>query len=80
MRDEPRDPDQPDNLFEPVDTARDYGAHGPFAQSSHNTSYETLAAEHKTGLAAVALGIVGVIGLVLAAAGLSSLPRLTRNL
>jgi hypothetical protein len=30
IRDERRDPNQPDNLFEPADAGKDYGAHGAF--------------------------------------------------
>jgi|SRR5690348_4050908 len=59
MRDQPRNPDQPDNLFHPVDTTKDYGAHGAFDSESINHSYEVWAAEHK-GLIAVAVGATAV--------------------
>jgi len=56
MRDEPRDPNQPDNLFAPVDEDKDYGAHGAFDDRSISRSYEMWASEHLplvlTGLAA----------------------------
>ena len=54
MRDEPKDPNQPDNLFEPADTLKDYGAHGAFDNRSIDHSYQTWAAEHK-GIVAGAL-------------------------
>jgi len=59
MRPEPRDPNQPDNLFEPADTTQDYGAHGAFDSRSINRSYELWAAEHK-GVVAGALGLAGL--------------------
>jgi short-subunit dehydrogenase len=46
MRDEPRDPDQPDNLFEPADEKKDYGAHGAFDKQAITRSYEMWASEH----------------------------------
>jgi NAD(P)-dependent dehydrogenase (short-subunit alcohol dehydrogenase family) len=54
MRDQPKDPNQPDNLFEPADTLKDYGAHGAFDSRSIDHSYQTWAAEHK-GIVAGAL-------------------------
>lgn len=63
MRSEPRDPNQPNNLFEPVDSTQDFGAHGVFDDRSKNRSYEVWAAEHK-GLIAGALA--GAAGLALA--------------
>jgi hypothetical protein len=69
MRAEHRDPNQPNNLFEPVDTTNDYGAHGAFDDRSIDRSYEVWAAEHK-GIVAGALAGVGglaVAGVLLAA-------------
>jgi NAD(P)-dependent dehydrogenase (short-subunit alcohol dehydrogenase family) len=67
MRAQPRDPNQPDNLFEPVDATRDYGAHGAFDDRSKWRSYEVWAAEHKGMLAgvtaAVALTTAGALRL-----------------
>ena len=65
MRDEPRDPNQPDNLFEPADETKDYGAHGAFDDRSINRSYEMWVSEHMpfvlagvtTGLAAAIAGL-----------------------
>ena len=65
MRPEPRDPNQPDNLFEPVDTSKDYGAHGAFDDRSIGRSYEVWVAEHKGMLAgAVAGGGAAAAGLL----------------
>lgn len=68
MREEPRDPDQPDNLFAPADTARDYGAHGVFDDRSIDRSYEVWAVEHKGVVAGALAGIGGLAvgGLLLA--------------
>jgi NAD(P)-dependent dehydrogenase (short-subunit alcohol dehydrogenase family) len=60
MRDEKRNPNQPDNLFQPVDTTQDYGSHGAFDQRSINRSYEVWAAEHKGIIATALAGIAGV--------------------
>jgi short subunit dehydrogenase len=70
MRDEPRDPNQPDNLFEPVDETKDYGAHGAFDDRSISRSYEMWASEH------VPLVLAGVTaGLAAAIAGLALVSR-----
>jgi short-subunit dehydrogenase len=60
MRDEPRDPNQPDNLFKPADTTRDYGAHGAFDQRSIDHSYQVWAAEHKGIVAGALAALAGV--------------------
>ncbi len=70
MRPEPRDPNQPDNLFEPVDTSKDYGAHGAFDNRSIGRSYEVWVAEHKGMLAGAIAGVGGA-----AAAGLVLMSR-----
>ncbi|HEV2460150.1 MAG TPA: hypothetical protein VGS80_17480 [Ktedonobacterales bacterium] len=56
MRDERRDPNQPDHLFEPADAGKDYGAHGAFDTRSIEKSYETWTAEHKGVVAAATAG------------------------
>lgn len=63
MRDQPNR-HGPDNLYEPVDTDEDYGAHGAFDSQSIPRSYQLWAAEHKGFLAASA----GAAALALAAA------------
>jgi len=65
--DGPNDPNAPGNLYEPMDSTRDYGAHGAFDGRSTPRSYELWAAEHKGILAAgagalVAIGAMGAIG------------------
>lgn len=63
MRDEPREPNKPDNLFTPVDENKDYGAHGAFDDRAISHSYEMWTSEHLplvlAGLAA-GLGAMGV--------------------
>ncbi len=56
---EPRDPDQPENLWQPADANRDFGTHGRFDGRSTDHSYQVWASEHHGvlgGLAAAALG------------------------
>ena len=57
---QPKDPDQPSNLFDPADgpDARDYGAHGVFDDRAHAHSPQLwFSHHHKTlvGVGAVAL-------------------------
>ncbi|GAA4056669.1 SDR family oxidoreductase [Actinomadura miaoliensis] len=61
---EPRDPDQPANLWEPADgkDGKDFGAHGVFDARAHQRSPQTWAAQHR-----LALGAAG--GALAAAAG-----------
>ena len=68
MREQPRDPNQPNNLFAPVDTTEDYGAHGAFDDRSIDRSDEVWAAEHKGIVAGALAGIGGLAvgGLLLA--------------
>jgi hypothetical protein len=61
MRDEKRNPNQPDNLFQPVDTTQDFGSHGAFDQRAINRSYEVWAAEHKGIIATALAGVAGVV-------------------
>ena len=58
--DGPRDSNAPDNLFHPVDSERDYGAHGAFDGRSTNRSVEVWVAEHK-GLLAAGVGAAGAL-------------------
>jgi NAD(P)-dependent dehydrogenase (short-subunit alcohol dehydrogenase family) len=64
--DEPRDPDQPANLWKPVDgeQGHDFGAHGRFDQRASRRSPQLWASQHH--------GVLGVAG-ALAAAGLVAL-------
>jgi NAD(P)-dependent dehydrogenase (short-subunit alcohol dehydrogenase family) len=60
--DEPRDPDAPDNLWEPLDgeDGWDHGAHGAFDARSRAASAELWAAEHRPWLGLIAAGLAGV--------------------
>jgi NAD(P)-dependent dehydrogenase (short-subunit alcohol dehydrogenase family) len=60
--DQPRDPDQPANLWEPADSeqGRDFGAHGIFDDKSTRRSYQLWASQHH--------GLLGAAGAVAGAA------------
>ncbi len=64
---EPRSPDQPVNLWEPADAARDFGTHGSFDARSTPRSVQLWASQHHPAVAAAAAA--GAVGLS-AAAGL----------
>ncbi|AMM30811.1 short-chain dehydrogenase [Sinomonas atrocyanea] len=70
---DPRDPDQPENLWEPADTERDFGAHGVFDAKSSPRSLQLVASQHHGAVAAVAGAV-----LVGTAAAISALVRGTR--
>jgi len=53
---EPKDPDQPDNLFHPV--PGDHGAHGTFDSRSSNTSLQLWTDKHRTLLGICCLGVL----------------------
>jgi short-subunit dehydrogenase len=55
---EPDDPNRPDNLWETV--PGDYGAHGRFDGSAHDTSLQVAATEHRRSLALAGLAALGV--------------------
>jgi short-subunit dehydrogenase len=63
---EPRDPDAPDNLWEPLDGegGRDHGTHGSFDRRSHPRSPQAWASRHHGALAsALGLGAAAVLAL-----------------
>lgn len=62
--DEPRDPDQPDNLWHPVDDDRDYGPYGGFGQRSRRHSWYLTLALNRGWLVAAGVGLAGLLGLV----------------
>jgi NAD(P)-dependent dehydrogenase (short-subunit alcohol dehydrogenase family) len=68
---EPRDPDQPVNLWEPADgpDGRDFGAHGVFDDRSHARSAQLWASQHHGLLGAVAGVAAAGAALVLARRG-----------
>ncbi len=53
--DQPHDPDQPENLWQPVDERTDFGAHGDFDDRAHDRSAQVWASQHHGLLAAGAL-------------------------
>jgi len=55
---EPDDPNRPDNLWGTV--PGDYGAHGRFDGSAHDTSLQVAATEHRRSLALAGLAALGV--------------------
>ena len=61
--DQPKDPDRPHNLWEPVDDDRDHGAHGTFDSRSRDGSSELWMSKHRRLLA---VGGAALAGLVLA--------------
>jgi NAD(P)-dependent dehydrogenase (short-subunit alcohol dehydrogenase family) len=64
--DEQRTPQDPVNLWEPVDETRDFGAHGAFDEQAHSRDPQVWASQHHGVLAALAGAGAGV-----AAAGLA---------
>ena len=56
---EPRDPTLADNLWEPVDEERDYGARGAFDDRAHERSPQLWATTHRNWLLAGAAGLAG---------------------
>jgi NAD(P)-dependent dehydrogenase (short-subunit alcohol dehydrogenase family) len=60
--DEPKGPDQPANLWHPVDATADYGAHGDFDEQAHTQAPQLWASQHHGlllgGAAMVAAGAV----------------------
>jgi NAD(P)-dependent dehydrogenase (short-subunit alcohol dehydrogenase family) len=63
-----REPDRPDNLWEPVDEPRgdDYGAHGEFDRKSHPRSAQLLVSQHPVA-ATAATAVTAAAGVALAA-------------
>ncbi|HEX5504490.1 MAG TPA: SDR family oxidoreductase [Thermomicrobiales bacterium] len=59
--DQPRDPDQPNNLWQPVDRERDFGAHGAFDDRASDRSGQLWASQHRTWLLAGAAGLAGAV-------------------
>lgn len=57
---QPRDPDQPENLFTPADDeeGRDFGAHGAFDERAHSHSPQVWASQHHGVLGGAAVAVV----------------------
>jgi NAD(P)-dependent dehydrogenase (short-subunit alcohol dehydrogenase family) len=68
---QPRDPDQPENLWKPADGERDFGTHGEFDSRSTDRSAQLWASQHHGALAGA--------GAALAAAGTALATRLSRG-
>jgi len=62
---EPADPHRPNNLWEPVDQDRDYGAHGAFDDRASGRSWQLWANTHRGLLSLVASGVAGAIAGIL---------------
>ncbi len=62
---EPADPHRPNNLWEPVDQDRDYGAHGAFDDRASGRSWQFWANTHRGLLSLVASGVAGAIAGIL---------------
>lgn len=60
---EPRDPNRPHNLWEPI--TEDRGAHGAFDDRSRNHSWYFQLAKHRTRLAVIATGILTALAVIL---------------
>ena len=56
------DPNRPNNLWEPVDEKRDYGAHGAFDDRARGRSWQLWADTHRGWLALAGAGVVSAIG------------------
>ncbi len=71
--DQPRDPHQPVNLWEPADgpQGRDFDTHGIFDEKSTTRSYQLWASQHHGLLAMVGAGAVALVGVLAARAGIS---------
>jgi len=65
LTDQPHDPRQPGNLWQPADDDVDHGAHGEFDQRAHARSPQLWASQHHGLLA----GLTGLAAAGLAAAG-----------
>jgi NAD(P)-dependent dehydrogenase (short-subunit alcohol dehydrogenase family) len=57
---EPANPSRPDNLFDPVDSHGDFGAHGPFDHEARGFSLQLWADTHRSWLALAAGSLAGL--------------------
>jgi short-subunit dehydrogenase len=63
--DDLRDPDQPDNLWQPVDEQRDYGAHGSFDQQARRWSPQLWATMNRRWLTLAGAGLASATAALL---------------
>jgi len=60
---EPADPDRPNNVWQPLDQQRDYGAHGTFDKKARGTSWQLWADTHPGWLSLIgAAGLASITG------------------
>ena len=60
---QPANPNRPNNIWEPVDEERDYGAHGAFDSRAHRKSWQLWLDTHPGALAlAGAAGLAAFVG------------------
>ena len=67
MRNEPEDPQRPDNLWEPLEG--DHGAHGVFDARSRASSPQLWASKNKGWLAFAGAALAGLLGTLLVDGG-----------
>lgn len=61
---QPRDPEQPENLWSPADNTQDFGAHGQFDNRAHAHSPQVWVSQHHALLGALGIGaLTGLTGL-----------------
>ena len=70
MTDEKADPDRENNVWDPVDDDRDFGAHGRFDHKARDRSVQLWATTHRTWLAVIAASAVALLGAVIGDDGL----------
>lgn len=58
--DEPENPSRTDNLWEPVDSQRDFGPHGPFDNEARRRSVQLWGVTHRDWFALAAAGLAGM--------------------
>jgi len=78
MTDEPVDPNQPNNLYEPL--PGDRGAHGRFGDRSIKYSWQLWASKHRRELALAGAALAGVACLLGASAASDGRPKRSRAL
>ena len=60
---EPRHPDQPENLWEPADAAKDFGMRGIFDSRASNRSAQLWASQHHAAVGASAAGLLAAVAI-----------------
>jgi short-subunit dehydrogenase len=58
---EPEDPDRADNLWNPVDEDRDFGAHGRFGARTSRRSWQLWMTEHRGAIAAASAAVAATV-------------------